>query len=303
MDISVIIVNYNTKEITKQCLDSIYKWTKDVDFEVIVVDNASCDGSQSMLESYPKINYLQSGANLGFGKANNLGFHHSKGRYILLLNSDTYLLNNALKAFVEEFNSLPENIGCIGGWLRSPDGTPNHSYSIIPNLKTAIKTAFGVYGKLLGRKPQNLMISDDTSKSKEVEYVTGADICIRREVIEQCGLFDPDFFMYYEESEMQYRYSRAGFKSMIVPTPLIVHLECMSTKVEHKKYSYSNRQMFFNSYLLFMKKRCSLIGYLIFRIAFVFQFPIFLAPYYSCKEKLGMIALMFKPAKPDTKRI
>lgn len=303
MDISVIIVNYNTKEITKQCLDSIYKWTKDVDFEVIVVDNASCDGSQSMLESYPKINYLQSGANLGFGKANNLGFQHSKGRYILLLNSDTYLLNNALKAFVEEFNSLPENIGCIGGWLRSPDGTPNHSYSIIPNLKTAIKTAFGVYGKLLGRKPQNLMISDDTSKSKEVEYVTGADICIRREVIEQCGLFDPDFFMYYEESEMQYRYSRAGFKSMIVPTPLIVHLECMSTKVEHKKYSYSNRQMFFNSYLLFMKKRCSLIGYIIFRIAFVFQFPIFLAPYYSCKEKLGMIALMFKPAKPDTKRI
>lgn len=303
MDISVIIVNYNTKEITKQCLDSIYKWTKDVDFEVIVVDNASCDGSQSMLESYPKIKYLQSGANLGFGKANNLGFQHSKGRYILLLNSDTYLLNNALKAFVEEFNSLPENIGCIGGWLRSPDGTPNHSYSIIPNLKTAIKTAFGVYGKLLGRKPQNLMISDDTSKSKEVEYVTGADICIRREVIEQCGLFDPDFFMYYEESEMQYRYSRAGFKSMIVPTPLIVHLECMSTKVEHKKYSYSNRQMFFNSYLLFMKKRCSLIGYIIFRIAFVFQFPIFLAPYYSCKEKLGMIALMFKPAKPDTKRI
>lgn len=303
MDISVIIVNYNTKEITKQCLDSIYKWTKDVDFEVIVVDNASCDGSQSMLESYPKINYLQSGANLGFGKANNLGFQHSKGRYILLLNSDTYLLNNALKAFVEEFNSLPENIGCIGGWLRSPDGNLNHSYSIIPNLKTAIKTAFGVYGKLLGRKSQNLLISDDTSKSKEVEYVTGADICIRREVIEQCGLFDPDFFMYYEESEMQYRYSKAGFKSMIVPTPMIVHLECMSTKVEHKKYSYSNRQMFFNSYLLFMKKRCSWIGYVIFRIAFVFQFPIFLAPYYSCKEKLGMIALMFKPAKPDTKRI
>ena len=146
-------------------------------------------------------------------------------------------------------------------------------------------------------------MNDDTSKSKEVEYVTGADICIRREVIEQCGLFDPDFFMYYEESEMQYRYSKAGFKSMIVPSPLIVHLECMSTKVEHKKYSYSNRQMFFNSYLLFMKKRCSWIGYIIFRIAFVFQFPIFLAPYYSCKEKFGMIALMFKPAKPDTKRI
>lgn len=303
MDISVIIVNYNTKDITKQCLDSIYKWTKDVDFEVIVVDNASCDGSQSMLDSYPGINYIQSGANLGFGKANNLGFQYSKGRYILLLNSDTYLLNNALKAFVDELDDLPETIGCIGGWLRSPDGTPNHSYSFIPNLKTSIKTAFGVYSRLLGRKPKNQFINDDTTKSKEVEYVTGADICIRREVIEQCGLFDPDFFMYYEESEMQYRYSKAGFKSMIVPTPLIVHLECMSTKVEHKKYSYSNRQMFFNSYLLFMKKRCSWIGYIIFRIAFVFQFPIFLAPYYSCKEKLGMIALMFKPAKPDTKRI
>lgn len=303
MDISVIIVNYNTKDITKQCLDSIYKWTKDVDFEVIVVDNASSDGSQTMLESYPEINYVQSGANLGFGKANNLGFQHSNGRYILLLNSDTYLLNNALKAFVDEFDDLPETVGCIGGWLRSPDGTPNHSYSRIPSLTTAIKTAFGIYGRLFGKKPQSQMINDDTAKSKEVEYVTGADICIRRTVIEQCGMFDPDFFMYYEETEMQYRYSKAGFKSMIVPTPMIVHLECMSTKVEHKKYSYSNRHMYFNSYLLFMKKRCSWIGYVIFRMVFIFQFPIFLAPYYSCKEKLGMLALMFKPAKPDTKRI
>lgn len=303
MDISVIIVSYNTRDITKQCLDSIYKWTKGVEFEVIVVDNASSDGSQTMLESYPEINYIQSGSNLGFGKANNLGFQHSKGRYIILLNSDTYLLNNALKAFVDEFECMPDTVGCIGGWLRSPDGTPNHSYSKIPTLKTAIKTAFGVYGRLFGKKPKSQMINDDTSKRNEVEYVTGADICIRRKVIEQCGLFDPDFFMYYEESEMQYRYRKAGYKSMIVPTPMIVHLECMSTKVEHKKYSYSNRQMFFNSYLLFMKKRCSWIGYIIFRIAFVFQFPIFLAPYYSCKEKVGMIALMFKPAKPDKRRI
>ena len=97
MNISIIIVNYNTREVTKQCLDSIFKWTKDVSFEVIVVDNNSHDGSKEMLASYPNIKYVQSGGNLGFGKANNLGYKFSSGRYILLLNSDTYLLNNAIK--------------------------------------------------------------------------------------------------------------------------------------------------------------------------------------------------------------
>lgn len=303
MNISIIIVNYNTREVTKQCLDSIFKWTKDVSFEVIVVDNNSHDGSKDMLASYPNIKYVQSGGNLGFGKANNLGYKFSSGRYILLLNSDTYLLNNAIKCFVDEFDKLPPSVGCIGGWLRSPDGDINNSYGQIPNIYSAINNSFGLYLRGLGIKPTQKKEYDDTAKSKHVEYVMGADICIRREVVEKCGMFDPDFFMYYEESEMQYRYRQSGYTSMIVPTPLIVHLECVSSKVENKKYSYSNRQTFFNSYMLYMKKTCSPLVYLFFRIVFLFQFPIFLASYYTLKEKLAMLALMFKPAKADRRRL
>ena len=303
MNTSIIIVNYNTREVTKQCLDSIFKWTKDVSFEVIVVDNNSHDGSKEMLASYPNIKYVQSGGNLGFGKANNLGYKFSSGRYILLLNSDTYLLNNAIKCFVDEFDKLPPTVGCIGGWLRSPDGDINNSYGQIPNIYSAINNSFGLYLRVLGIKPMQKKEYDDTAKSKHVEYVMGADICIRREVVEKCGMFDPDFFMYYEESEMQNRYRQSGYTSMIVPTPLIVHLECVSSKVANKKYSYANRQTFFNSYMLYMKKTCSPLVYLFFRIVFLFQFPIFLASYYTLKEKLGMLALMFKPAKADKRRL
>lgn len=303
MDISVIIVNYNTKEVTKACLDSIFEWTRDVDFEVIVIDNDSHDGSKEMLAAYSGVKYVQSGGNYGFGKANNLGFKHATGRYVLLLNSDTYLLNNAIKHFVDEFDRLPSSVACIGGWLRSPDGSINNSYGQIPNIHSAVKSAFGLYLRVLGKKSKRKDECIDTTKSKEVEYVMGADICIRREVIEKCGLFDPDFFMYYEESEMQNRYKKSGYTSMLVPSPLIVHLECVSSKVANKKYSYSNRQTFFNSYMLYMKKTCSLWVYLFFRAVFLFQFPIFLASYYTFREKIGMLALMFKPAKPDHRRI
>lgn len=301
MDISVIIVNYNTKDITKQCLDSIFKLTKDIEFEVIVVDNNSKDGSKEMLESYPNIKYIQSGANLGFGKANNLGYKYSSGRYILLLNSDTYLLNNAVKAFYDEFEKLPENVACIGGWLRSSDGSLNHSYNTIPNLKTTICTAFSIYMRLLGKKTKRQILNEDINHSKEVGYVTGADICIRRKVVDTCGLFDSDFFMYFEETEMQYRYTKVGYKFMIVPSPLIVHLEKMSCRTENKKFSYLNRKMYFSSFLLFMKKRCTKFEYIIFRFVFIFYFPIFFAPYYSFKEKIRMLSILFKSAKIDEK--
>ena len=303
MDISIIIVNYNTRDITKKCLDSIFEFTKDVSFEVIVVDNDSKDGSKEMLATYPNIKYVQSGGNFGFGKANNLGYKHSCGRYVLLLNSDTYLLNNAVKHFVDEFDKLPSSVGCIGGWLRSPDGGLNNSYGEIPNIHSAISSTFGLYLRALGMKSKKKNEIDDTAKSKDVEYVMGADICIRKEVIEECGLFDPDFFMYYEESEMQSRYRKVGYTSMLVPSPKIVHLECVSSKVVNKKYSYTNRQTFFNSYLLYMKKTCTPFVYYFFRVVFLFQFPIFLASYYSFREKLGMLALMFKPVKADWRRV
>jgi GT2 family glycosyltransferase len=117
----------------------------------------------------------------------------------------------------------------------------------------------------------------------------GADMFLRSEVVDKLGLFDPSFFMYYEESELQYRYSKMGYRSMIVSGPEIVHLECASSKVKGKKYTYKQRRIFFESLFLYMKKRYSKIGYYIFRLIFLFQAPIFFANYYSFKEKLMML--------------
>lgn len=301
MDISVIIVNYNTSAITYNCLDSIFKYTKDVDFEVIVVDNDSQkDDSKSVLSRYPGIIYIQSEKNLGFGKANNLGYQIANGRYILLLNSDTYLLNNALKFFVEEFDKLPSKVACIGSQLLSADGTKNNSFGELPSFSSAARSSFGLYLGLLGIKFKHVSkIKESATEPFDVPYVMGADICIRREVIEKNGLFDPDFFMYYEESELQHRYQVAGYTSMIIPGPEIVHLECASTKgTSKKKYTYENRKMFLQGQFLYFRKIYSYPVYLLYRIMFLLCVPIFVVPsYYSWTEKAKLVGRLFSSTR------
>ncbi len=297
MDISIIIVNYNTAQATKQCLNSIFTHTHDITFEVIVVDNASNDDSDKILSKYPGIKYIKSPINLGFGKANNLGYKYTSGTYILLLNSDTILINNAIKLFVESFHLQPNDVACIGSWLLSINGSFNNSCGNIPTFNQAIKSTFQLYLRLLGIKTKKNSNNYNRTIETEVGYVIGADICIRRSVIEQLGMFDPDFFMYYEESEMQYRYHKAGYRSIIIPGPQIIHLECISTKETGKKYSYRNRRMFFTSYFLFMRKRYSYIKYLLFRLMFIFNAPLFFRPYYTNWEKLKMLQFICSPLK------
>lgn len=301
MDISVIIVNYNTCAITRDCLVSIFKYTRDVDFEVIVVDNDSQrDDSKSVLSIYPGIVYIQSEKNLGFGKANNLGYQHAKGRYVLLLNSDTYLQNNALKCFVEEFDKLSSDVACIGSQLLSADGTNNNSFGELPSFSSAARSCFGLYLGALGIKFKHvLQIKESATEPFWVPYVTGADICIRRGAIEKNGLFDPDFFMYYEETELQHRYQKAGYKSMIIPGPKIVHLECASTKgTTKKKYTYENRKMFLQGQFLYFRKNYSYPVYLLYRIMFLLRFPIFVVPsYYTWKEKIRLVGRLFSSTR------
>lgn len=299
IDISVIIVNFNTCKVTLQCLDSIFKYTEGVNFEVIVVDNASTrDNSQTMLSRYPGIIYIQSDKNLGFGKANNLGYKTAKGRYILLLNSDTYFQNNALKIFVDTFDKLPQNVACIGAQLLSPEGFENNSFGELPSFKNAAIATFGIYLYLLGLRKKGDSRQSDKSNPFDVEYVMGADLCLKRDVIEENGMFDPDFFMYYEESEMQYRYKKAGWKAMIIPGPKIVHLECISTKDKSKKiYSYANRRMFLQGQFLYFRKRYSYPVYLLFRIMFLLNFPLFLRSYYSFAERLKLVCCLFSSTR------
>ena len=238
MDVSVIIVNYNTRELTLGCINSLFAQTSGVEFEVIVVDNASTDGSVALFENDARIRFIQSDSNLGFGKANNLGYQYASGKYVFFLNSDTILVNNALKLFFDRMERADAHVGCMGCLLEDDQHHAMHSYADFPSLGNLLFDACPYLFKLLGLKPMKM---DDPSRLTpgsdlhRVDYVTGADLFVRRSVMEACGGFDPAFFMYYEDPELQYRFTKAGYFSYIYDAPKIIHLEGQSTEAGQNK--------------------------------------------------------------------
>ena len=230
MQVSIIIVNYNTKHLTADCIDSIIAKTSEVEYEIILVDNASSDGSQEEFSSDGRILFLEAGDNLGFGKANNLGAQHAKGDYIFFLNSDTLLLNNAIYEmwrYSEEHKE--DNIGGLGCILCDGNNQRCHSYAKLNTWKDIVKSYFlAPYTKKKAKEIMAMDAEDESKDAFEVGYVTGADLFVSRKVIDECGCFDPDFFMYSEESEMQWRFKKHVYKNMIIKSPKIMHLEGMS---------------------------------------------------------------------------
>lgn len=143
-DISVIIVNYNTKELTRNCLKSVFDQTSGIAFEVIVSDNGSTDGSVEIIRAeFPEVILIENSANLGFGAANNRALDVAKGKYVPCLNSDTVLLNNAVKIFFDYFEAhAGENLGAIGCNLKDTEGGYNCSYGKLKSLKSLLKMLF-----------------------------------------------------------------------------------------------------------------------------------------------------------------
>lgn len=234
MDVSIIIVNYNTKRLTDNCIKSIEEKTKDVDYEIILVDNCSTDGSKEMFASDARIRYIYNNENLGFGRANNLGAQYARGKYVFLLNSDTILCNDAVSMLYHAMETLPLDVGCLGTMLLDSDGNLGLSYGRFPCLKSSLRhlafNAFHVNPKR--EKYFNYLKTSFKNGIIDVDYITGADVFIRRDVVEKCGLFNPVFFMYYEETEMQKRYASNGFRRCILDGPRIIHLEGACTKMK-----------------------------------------------------------------------
>ena len=225
MDVSIIIVNYNTEDLTLQCLESVYSITNGLTFEVVVVDNASKDDSVLKIKQlFPQTILIQSDTNLGFGCANNLGYQSSKGEFIFLLNSDTILINNAIKILWQFLNNH-DDIAIVGGQLYAKDGlTKVHSYScIFPSI-------FMEIDELLSHRLTSFIDKNRQKRGKKdgffnVAYITGADMMLRRSDIEKLGFFDPAFFLYFEETELAYRYYNNGKISAFVSESKIIHLE------------------------------------------------------------------------------
>lgn len=236
MDVSVIIVNYRTKELCKDCINSVFEKTQGVDYEIILVDNHSNDGSAEYLrnEFGERIKIIESDANLGFGRANNAGFQVAVGKYLFLLNSDTLLINNAIK-ILYDFIDNNDQVGIVGGNLYSRDGGPMHSYvREFPSLKNDyVPNIFTRIWRKLNYSKNNREFNC-CAQPMEVGYITGADMMIRREALEKAGPFDREFFMYSEEVELTHRIMSCGYKVFSVPEAKIIHLEGASSGAKTK---------------------------------------------------------------------
>lgn len=280
IDVSVILVNYNTRVLTIQCLHSIFEQTKDLVFEVLVVDNNSNDGTQyEIRESFPQVNLIENAENIGFGRANNIGIKYSKGKYLFFLNTDTLLLNNAVKIFFDFMEGHPLiAFGGIGSVLLDVKMNPTHSSDSFPNKWEPIKSQLIGY---FTKKYLPIQIQRELSRYTkdmsfiEVDYVTGADFFVLKSLIEEFEGFDSNFFMYFEESDLQNRMYAQGYRSFIINGPQIIHYQGSSDS--KPGFSPAKRTMNEKSMFYYFKKRTGMVGYSLFRVGyFLVKLPLLL---------------------------
>ncbi len=225
MDVSVIIVNYKTIDMIIDCIESVIMQTKDLKYEIIVVDNNSDDNFEQRLYDRFKslqIKCLPLDRNLGFGLANNEGSKIACGRNLLFLNPDTILLNNAIKLLSDYIDSHV-SVGVCGGNLYDINMNPTNSFDKhYPSLKTVC------YNSLLGtpiKKSIKNRIFNNTKDAMSVAYISGADMMMPKKLFDRLGGFSSDFFMYYEETDLCFRVQKAGYDIKSIPTAKIQHLE------------------------------------------------------------------------------
>ncbi len=229
LDLSIIIVNWNTRQITADCLRSIQETAGALQYEVIVVDNASSDGSPAMIrEQFGWVKLIENQDNPGFAGANNQGMAVSQGRYLLLLNSDTIVKPGALQAAMQFMDGHPE-VGLCGIRLLNPDGSFQTSHAPFPNLLSEFLIATTLGRRLLNPYyPTPRPGANDSAQ--EVDWVVGAFMLLRREVYEKVGGMDTTYWMYSEETDWCYRIKQAGFRIFYLPEIAIIHIGGASTR-------------------------------------------------------------------------
>jgi len=227
MDVSILIVNYNTCDLLKNCLASILLHTSGVSYDIVVIDNASTDGSIKMIENhFPSVRLVKNNTNIGFGRANNIGIQSTESKYVFLLNSDTVLLNNAIKFFFD-FMEADEhsNVASCGGALFLSHEARGVSSGHFPSVSEMFFETFFL-DKIIPDFYHKRFAVESIRCSEvpyKVGYVSGADMFIRRSALMECGGFDEDFFMYFEETELSYRFALHGYSAAIVPDARIIH--------------------------------------------------------------------------------
>lgn len=232
-DVSILIVSFNTRELTRECLQSLQAELKGgLSGEIVVVDNASRDGSAAMIEhEFPRVKLIRSDVNLGFGNANNRGFPECRGRYLVLLNTDAFVAPGALVRSLQHMEGTPQ-AGVGGARLVSRDGGDQPSARSFPSPLLEFFTFTGLAARFPGSRMFGRLDRTwaDPGVAARVDWVPGAFSIIRREVIEQIGLFDPRYFLYYEEVDLLRRIRQAGWEIWYWPDVVVTHIGGESSK-------------------------------------------------------------------------
>ncbi len=281
--LSIVIVNFNAGKLLQKCLDSIYAETRQIPFEIWVVDNDSTDASVSMIRrNFPQVNLIENKKNFGFAKANNQAINKCKGHYILLLNPDTLILKKALEKMVK-FMDEHAQIGIGGCKVLNEDGmlqlacrrkfpTPSVAFFRMVGLSRLFPNS-----KVMAKYNLTYLNSNEPH---EVDAVSGAFLMIRRKVIEEIGLLDEQFFMYGEELDWCFRAKKAGWKVMYYPHAEIIHYKGECSKFNHRKATFE----FYRSMYLFHKKHFAQNHHPIINI--IIYTGIFLKALMSCRSFL-----------------
>ncbi|MDR2601888.1 MAG: glycosyltransferase family 2 protein [Spirochaetaceae bacterium] len=283
MDVSIIIVSYNTRSLLKNCLFSIYKETKDIEFEVIVCDNASGDGSLEMIKTeFPQVVLIESKENAGFGAANNKAAEKAKGKYLFLLNSDALLRNNAPLIFYDYAQKNGKKV--LGCFLRDENGNITHSFddskSVFVSFARIAYNSFPFLLKLKKKIIKKNYIHKEVS-CKETFYITGAALFMEKKLFDAIGGFDEAFFMYFEDADLCRRAAAAGAPSFVISGPKIAHLEGKSSKNGVLKLMFIER-----GFLIYNKKYFSRVSFFVFKILYIIYGLLrFASPVYSFSEK------------------
>ena len=259
-DLSIVIVNWNTRDLLAQCLASVRAYPPGGEFEVLVEDNASDDGSIQMVqERFPQVRLIQNTENEGFARANNRAIEESSGRYVLLLNPDTEILPGALETLIDFIEKHTE-AGAIGPMILNPDFTLQSSCNPMP-------TPWREFWHLMHLDrlfPQSTYREEswDTAVAHNVDVIQGNCLLVRREALSNVGLLDEAFFMFTEEVDLCYRLLQGGWLLYWVPMARIIHYGGQST-------SQAVQEMFIElqrSKLIFFRKTKGMWGSVVYKL-------------------------------------
>ena len=259
--LSVVVVSYNRRDLVVRCLDSLFSDPDAPSIEVIVVDNASHDGTVDMLAAqYPNVQLIANDENVGYGRACNQGLAVSKGHYLMVLNQDIVVRPGSLTALVQFATDHPD-AGLVGARLEYEDGQFQHSAFQFPDWKQAFFGFFDGFvpldSELNGRYPPT-----HYERPFQAEHLLGACLLIRRAAAEQIGLFDPTFFMYFEETDLCARSFRAGWRNYYCPDARVMHVSAASTSAASEKMSVE----FHRSQAIFYRRHRGPGGYALLKL-------------------------------------